>query len=240
MTFRKNSPPDSTTLLSDYSPSDKLNLSITQLNLTPYQQNKLIDSWCKKLPELENLKFLWFCSRVNQRMFDAACNISTLEGLSIKWSGIKDISKLVNLKSLKYLYIGSSTQIESISPLKDMKNLESLYLVNLKKITDFSIVQYLQELTELGIDGSMWTTQKIETLEPIAQLKKLRILSLKNTRTFDKSFDPILQLKNLVQFDSSWNYPEKEFEKLKALPNLKYGNIETSWKEIQDYLGRNS
>jgi hypothetical protein len=61
-------------------------------------------------------------------------------------------------------------------------------------------------------------------------------LTLINTRLKEKSFDPILNLSELVRFDSSWNYPEAEFEKLKSLPKIKYGNVETSWKEVKAQL----
>jgi hypothetical protein len=64
---------------------------------------------------------------------------------------------------------------------------------------------------------------------------KTRFLTLINTRLTDKSFDPILNLMNLERFDSSWNYPESEFEKLKSLPNLRYGNVENI-QRLTDYF----
>jgi hypothetical protein len=94
----------------------------------------------------------------------------------------------------------------------------------------------LTGLEGLGLDGSIWTAQKIDTLKPLAPLKNLKYLTLTNTRLKDKSFDPILKLTELVRFESSWNYPEGEFQKLKALPKLKYGNVETSWKELKAEL----
>jgi hypothetical protein len=50
--------------------------------------------------------------------------------------------------------------------------------------------------------------------------------------------DPLLGLSELVRFNCAWNFPKSEFEKLKSLPNLKYGNIETPWDEIADLLGK--
>jgi hypothetical protein len=129
--------------------------------------------------------------------------------------------------------VGSSTQVESIEPLARMTNLLTLSLESLKRIQDYSPLEPLVDLQGLSIDGSMWTTQKIKDLEFVKPLKELRFLTLINTRLIDKSFDPILNLANLERFDSSWNYPESEFEKLKSLPNLRYGNVETSWKQIK-------
>jgi hypothetical protein len=124
--------------------------------------------------------------------------------------------------------------VESIDVLGEMTSLRTLELQQLNKITDFSVLSKLTDLEGLGIDGSMWTTQKIDTLKPLAKLHKLKYLTLISTQATDKSFDPLLNLTELVYFQSSWNYPEAEFEKLKKLPKLKYGNVETSLKELKE------
>jgi Leucine-rich repeat (LRR) protein len=166
-------------------------------------------------------------------MFDAACKVPNLEGLYIKWSGIKDISALRNANHLTHLHVGSSSQIESIEVLGGLRDLITLDLEQLNKISDFGVLAKLAQLEGLGLDGSMWTPQTIDTLEPIGQLRNLRYFTATNSIIKTNSFEPLLKLKNLVRFDCSWNYPEQEFEKLKSLPNLKYGNIKTSWKEIK-------
>lgn len=226
-------PPKKITFIEDYKPCSKLNLVITQLGLKSHQQKKLVQLWCEKLPQLNNLKYLWFNSKVNQIMFDAACRIPNLEGLYIKWSGIKDLSALQNSKHLAHLYIGSSSQIENIESLGEVKSLITLSLEQLDKISDFGVLSKLTQLEGLWIDGSVWGPQKIDTLEPVGHLINLRYFTATNSKIITNSFDPLLKLKNLVRFDCSWNYPEEEFEKLKSLPNLKYGNIQTSWKEIK-------
>ncbi|MDH4203220.1 MAG: hypothetical protein OEV87_10040 [Phycisphaerae bacterium] len=226
-------PPKKITSIEDYKPCSKLNLVITQLGLKSHQQKKLVQLWCEKLPQLNNLKYLWFNSRVNQIMFDSACRIPNLEGLYIKWSGIKDLSALQDSKHLTHLHIGSSSQIESIEVLGDLRNLIALDIEQLSKISDFGVLAKLTQLEGLGIDGSIWTPQAIDTLEPVGQLENLRYFTATNTKIKTKSFAPLLKLKNLVRFDCSWNYPAEEFEKLKPLPSLKYGNIQTSWKEIK-------
>ena len=220
-----NHPPEKITLLEDYKTCEKLNLVITQIGTDMKYQNKLIDAWCEKLPELTEVKYLWLNSRVNQKIFDAICKLVNLEGLFIKWSGVKKIDNIQNLKNLKHFCLGSSSQVEDIDALGKLSNVITLDLENLKKISDFSVISNLSKLEGLGLDGSMYTAQKIDTLEPLRNLTELKYLTLTNSRILDKSFEAILNLRKLVRFNCSYNYPANEFEKLKNLPNLKYSNV---------------
>jgi hypothetical protein len=218
----------------DYAGGELLSCTPTQIsNCTPYQQKKITRRWCEAIPRFESVRVIWFHCRVTQDLFDAACSLPKIEAIYIKWSGIKSLRKAADCRHLRHLHVGSSTQVESIEPLARMTNLLTLSLESLKRIQDYSPLEPLVDLQGLSIDGSMWTTQKIKDLEFVKPLKELRFLTLINTRLIDKSFDPILNLANLERFDSSWNYPESEFEKLKSLPNLRYGNVETSWKQIK-------
>lgn len=217
-----NWPPTAITDLDCYKPCTVLNLNITQLTISHSEQKKLISQWCKELPRLTTVKYLWFCSRVNQEMFEAACEMENLEGLYIKWSGIKQIESLLKLKKLRHLHLGSSGQIESIKVFRNINWLTTLNLEQLNKVSDFTDLAGMTALEGLGLDGSIWTAQNIDSLQPIGQLTRLKYLTLTNTRAKDKSLDPILNLRELVRFNSSRNYPETEFEKLKCLPNLKY------------------
>ena len=217
-----------------YLPVGKLGLSITQTPLAAANQRKLVDAWCQKLPELTEVKYLWLFSKVSQKIFDAACKMPNLEGLWIKWSGIKNLDSLTRLRNLKHLHLGSSSQVESIETLGSLTHLVTLEMEQLNKISDFSALANLIRLEGLGIDGGTWTAQNIDTLSPLARLKNLQYLSTTNSRIKDKSFEPILGLGKLKRFSCSWNYPESEFEKLKSMPNLKYGNVETSWKKVKE------
>lgn len=230
-------PKNAITLYEDYLPSKKLSLALTQTGLSPYQQNKNIEVWCNKFSELSEIKLLWLPSRVSQKIFDAVCELPSLEGIWIKWSGIKNLNNIVKLKKLKHFKLGSSSQVESIEVLGELKQLESLELEQLNKISDFGVISKLRDLQGLGMDGSMWTAQKIDSLDPLRSLKNLKYLTMTNSSVKGKSFDPLLDLKELRRFNCSWNYPETEFEKLKALPKLKYGNVETSWKEMKAKYG---
>ena len=218
----------------DYQPREVLSLAITQLeSLTPAQQKKLVSRWCEVLPTLKEVKSLGFFSRVTQEMFDAACAMPNVEHLYVKWSAITHLRELPGAQKLRHLRIGSSSKLEGIEELSQMRNLTKLSLEQFNKIDDFTPISHLTQLEGLGIDGSMWTRQRLRSLNPLARLTELRHLTLTNTQAADKSFDPLLGLHKLERFYCSWNYPEAEFAKLKRLPNLKHGNVETSWEEVR-------
>lgn len=223
--------------IEDYRPGPVLSLAITQVEtLTPAQQKKLVSRWCALLPTLKEVNYLGFSSRVTQDMFDAACSMPNLEHLFVKWSALAHIRELPTARKLRQLYIGASAKLEGIAELAEMRNLIRLNLQQFNKIDDFAPVSGLVQLESLGIDGSMWTRQHLRSLQPLAGLTELRHLTLTNTQAEDQSFDPLLGLHKLERFHCSWNYPEAEFAKLKRLPKLKHGNVETTWKEIKQKL----
>ena len=93
---------------------------------------------------------------------------------------------------------------------------------NLKRISDFSLISNLRNLVGLGINGSMWTTQRIDSLAPLSKLTKLRYLSLVNTRATDKSLVPLYSLDNLQTLQMAKWWPRAEVEELKRVnPRLR-------------------
>jgi len=79
--------------------STSIRLSITQLQ-DASKQRRLIHAWCDLLPTLTHVTELEFLSRVNQPLFEAACQMAQLNSLRIKWSGIKRLDSIANLTSL--------------------------------------------------------------------------------------------------------------------------------------------
>ena len=160
---------------------------------------------------------LWVHFKVSQAMFDAICEMRNLETLWIKWSGIKSIESIAKLEQLQDLHIGSSTQIESIKPLVHLRTLKWLYLENIKKIRDISPLGECPQLLGLGVEGSMWTTQKIESLHPLSRLTELRFLSLANLRSADTSLKPLHGLHKLERLCVPAWWPAAEMEELKRI-----------------------
>lgn len=73
----------------------------------------------------------------------------------------------------------------------------------------------LAELDGLSVDGSMWTTQRVETLAPIGQLSGLKFLSITNLRAADQTLRPLLALRQLEAFWSAQCWDPNEMEELR-------------------------
>ena len=192
------------------------NIGCTQTNLPRSQQIKLVRKWCERLPRLEALELVWFCSRVTQELFDAACHIPNLRGLYVKWSSIKRLDALSHCRQLRFLRLGSSPAIESIEPLSKLANLVWLEIENFKRIHDLAPLAELRQLVGLTVEGSMWSTQIVDSLAPIGRLSRLRYLNLANLRSKDKTLKPLYSLENLELFHSATWWKEEEMRELRA------------------------
>jgi hypothetical protein len=101
-----------------------------------------------------------------------------------------------------------------------------LEIENFKRIRELDPIGDLTQLEGLAIEGSTWTTQVVESLEPLARLRNLKYLFLSNLRSQDNSLAPLRELDSLVHLRTAFWWPEGEFNELRvSLPRLKYGSL---------------
>jgi hypothetical protein len=208
-------PPSAITRPDEYKGDDRLNVACTQTDLAAREQRALVRSWCDFLPTLKGLKLLWFSSRVNQDLFDAACQIPDLEGLHIKWSGIVDLSNIERSAALKYFHLGQSAQVKEIVPLGNGLNLRWLGLELLSRIRDLEPLARLIGLEGLSLEGSMSTAWQVKSLAPVGFLTNLRYLSIANLRSDDKSLAGMFSLHHLETFRHATWWSSVELEEIR-------------------------
>jgi hypothetical protein len=148
-----------------------------------------------------------------------------LEGLYVKWSGIKDLTPLRGAKALRYLRLGSSTQVTDGRPLWDLDQLVVLEIENMPVVRELSGIEALDRLEQLAVEGSVWTTQQIESLTPLGTLGRLRHLGLANLRVREpSSLRALGQLRQLVHLRLAQWWPPGDMAYLaRALPHWRYG-----------------
>lgn len=113
---------------------------------------------------------------VNQNLFKAVCNQTTLEEFVIFQGNFSDIHCIAKLKKLKALLIYASSRVKSLQPLGEMQNLEVLILSNFTGVTDYSALGELTNLKQLGIHSSMGNVIKVASFEFLRSLKNIKNL----------------------------------------------------------------
>lgn len=172
------------------------------------------------LREFENLKELViFCP--NQEAIAEIGHLRNLEFLYIDETRAKDLSPLVGCRRLRHLTIKAATQVTGIDWIKELPPLESLLIENFKKITDISPVASLTSAKAIGVEGSMWTRQKVDSFSPFSGLSQLEALFITNCKPTKDSLAPLHILSNLRFLEAPAFYTEEEFLALQAaLPQL--------------------
>ena len=203
-----------------------LRLAITQNNISASEQRKLIDEWCDLLGSLDSVKQIFFYSRVNQKIFDTVCEMKQLDSLFIKWSGnsISSFQNLNKLRSLRRLYLGSSSTLDNLDFFEGFDNLKWLEIHEQKNLNSLIGMEKLTSLKGFKMSGGIHGKQKINDVKPFHSLAELEYLNLASTYIASEDLSPICHLSKLEYLDLPIYYPMEEFANLfKALPNCDHG-----------------
>ena len=131
------------------------------------------------------VKEVHVCSSVNQSVFDALCRQNTIESLRIKRLTCKHIDKIVDMCSLKKLFIECGSLLTDISPLTELTGLEVLILGQTKNVHDYSALAGLKSLKVLGIcvyQTALNTTIKVDDLSFLKELPSLEYVDIMDVR----------------------------------------------------------
>lgn len=204
----------------DYDGGPNLQLNWDLGRVDDADKRKAVRQWIARFPALPQLRRLYLWSHVNQSLFDAVCGSGRLECLVIKWSSIRRLDAIRNQEHLRWLALGSSTRLESLQPLTALARLTHLELENLKKIEDFAPLTALRSLESLAVTGSMWTRQKVGSLQPFGEMTWLRALAVDTTHV--ESLRPLARLRNLESLGIGGRLPMQEYAWLSAkLPHTR-------------------
>jgi len=195
-----------------------------RIKLTEKQEKRMVQEWVDFLStNTKTLKGLHFNSCVPQMLFDATCCQENLEELRCKWGSFSDLSALEKLKNLKFFYHdGFRSKIRDISVLGKLENLIVLHLTGFNKIEDFTPLANLKNLQQLIIIGtgeSKGRRARLQDLELLRELPKLRSFGFGNVEiykeyTLEELADLRVSLPNLI--DRFGFFPALEKKIIKA------------------------
>jgi Leucine-rich repeat (LRR) protein len=201
-----------------------------------FRREKRSHRGISRLKELRQL--VAFC--VNQECLEELSQLPQIEMLYLSQLSATDLGCLSKCRSLRHLVIKGGTKVSSLSWLEGLPPLQSLLLEHLKLINDIAAVKAIPSLTAFGFEGSMWTTQPVESFQPITQLPNLEALFLTNCRPKSDGLRPLGQIRPLQYLEIAGFFPDAEFLALRQdNPALqcqwfeqidKYGSIKAAIK----------
>lgn len=190
------------TELKDYTGEEILKLYCYGLSEEKYPLKKdrdnILKSWIDYFNNTKtNIKKLLVTGIVNQNLLEAICNQTSLEEMVIFQGNFSDIHCLSKLTNLKVLSIYASSRVKSLSPIGKMQNLEVLILSNFTGVTDYSSLENLKKLKQLGIHSSMGNLIKVASFDFLKSLKNIKNLHTTGFRLLNRDYSPVLELKKL-------------------------------------------
>jgi Leucine-rich repeat (LRR) protein len=129
-----------------------------------------------------------------------------------KCPGLRDLTRLSTLKTLKYLSFYYNNKSDKLWDLSMNTSLRGLSLIDFRKITNLNELSISKSLKELHIAlGTLDRKAEIDSLNPIGQIKNLQYLSMYGFNIKDNDPTPLFNLKNLKELTLPHNYYEMEF-----------------------------
>jgi hypothetical protein len=170
----------------------------------------------KGISERKALRTL-IAGAVDQAYLDDIAQLDGLEHLELAWpTTARDLRPLAALRQLRVLKIDSPRAVTDFTPILDLPALEVLLIENARHMADLDwLVPLRDRLTVLGIEGSMWTRQRIPTLAPLAGFA-VEALFLTATTIADRSLAPLCSMPNLNFLGTARNAPRAQFQALHA------------------------
>jgi hypothetical protein len=159
---------------------------------------------------------------VDQPFLAEIGELQDLERLELEWPmAANDLTPLLGLKKLEFLSIDSPRNIADFRSLLELPALRTLILTNPKKMSDLDWLSDAHHLEVIGIEGGMWSTYRMPSLQPLAGLRSLRAFLGVSTKVADQSLAAFIDCPRLEFLSIARVAPEAEFDRLKAgKPNL--------------------
>lgn len=180
----------------------------------------------KGISEYKNIKYL-IAGQVDSSFLEEISELTNLEYLNIETLTAESLECLTRLKKLQTLYIYGPRKITDFSVLLEIPRIQRLFIENAKHLYSLECFKEAHNLVALGVEGSMYTKQKIKSLKPLAGLKKLEAIFMASVQLEDKNLTYLASIPNLRVLECARFAPKKRFQELReAMPNL-----ECAWCE---------
>ncbi|GAB1259287.1 hypothetical protein NBRC116494_37900 [Aurantivibrio plasticivorans] len=165
---------------------------------------------------LQKIKHLTATS-VNNSFFNEICKLESLDSLVLSDIEIDNISALDKLPNLRYLSLVKLKPCDGLASLVKLPKLEKLWISESKNITDYHFLKGANNLVALGVEGDIWTKQKVHSLKPFSEMDKLEALFMSSVQLKDKDLSYIASNPNLKYFSVARFAPKRSFDELRRI-----------------------
>ncbi len=186
--------------------------------------------WTKALPAMSHLREIHFGYRP---IMAGVAELHSVEHLNYSIAKIQTLEPLKHLRCIRSFNLERATSLRDPHVIGEWTELECLALQNIKALHEIEWIAKLPKIRHLRINGSMWTTQKLQSLKPLASLPTLEWVELRNCKVEDKeSIFVLAELPNLKTFISAEYWPRGHLTRLSEMrPDMtineaRYPNIE--------------
>lgn len=165
------------------------------------------------LSTFTNITKLWIYT-VNQQQFEQIISLVQPKQLHVYEMRVSDLSPLESLQNLEVVSVQWNTKATSLWDLGQNSNLHSLAIKDFPKLQSLDALHTKPYLQVLELEGGIWNSLNVPTLEPLRKLVNLRHLTLMNIKVKDESLEPIAELHQLEELSISNQFPTKEYARL--------------------------
>ena len=177
-----------------------------------------------KIANLDLLQALW-SNPASPELFRVCAEAPALRAIYV--CHFKRLSEvpLSGAPRLEHLMLSWAPQLVDLGFLRDLPALRTIYLEDMKRV-DLTTLPHLSEVTGFHLGGGMWSTLKVDSLEPLTRLPRLRYLRLSNVRPLDGELRPLGRLRELREIYLPNFFELEEVARLAgAFPNAKSNTL---------------
>ena len=173
----------------------------------------------ERIATLDRLEALW-ANPASNDLFRACSQAPALRAIYVCYFKRMAEVPLAGAARLEHLMLNWAPQLVDLGFLRDLPALRTIYLDDMKRV-DLATLPHLPNVTGFHLGGGMWSTLKVDSLEPLTRLPGLRYLRLSNVRPIDGQLRPLGNLVALKELTLPNFFEVEETARLaNALPNV--------------------
>lgn len=170
----------------------------------------------KGISEFKNIKYL-IAKQVDSDFLNEICKLKNIEYLNLEVVTANSLNLLSQLEKLNTLKIYGIRKADDFKSLIGLPSIRHLFIENAKHLHSLEAFSNAHNLVALGVEGGMYTNQKIDSLKPLEGLKNLEALFMSSVQLEDKYLGYLTSIPKLKFLDCARFAPKKRFEELKKL-----------------------